>query len=143
MTYPKQRKQSSKLFKKNKTKVRKTKGQNKRTRRFRKQYGGKLNEEQIEYIQKQIKDLGFSDEEIMELLLRLNEISQPLSKQSYPRIPNARIKTVLDSFFANIDVNYQHHPDLKQEVFREGAFRIYNRNKNLEPGTDTEDKDED
>ena len=38
MTYPKQRKQSSKLFKKNKTKVRKTKGQNKRTRRFRKQY---------------------------------------------------------------------------------------------------------
>ena len=56
--YLKQRKRKSKTSKR---KNKKTKRHNKRTRRVRKQYGGKLNDQQMGYIEEQIKDLGFTD----------------------------------------------------------------------------------
>ena len=99
----KQRKQLKVNYLKNKSKVRKTKKtkrQNKRTRRFKKQYGGKLNPEQISFVQDQIKDLGFNEEEKKQINNYFNQISQPLSK-----ILIATGTSLLEEFFLNVNQN--------------------------------------
>ena len=143
MTYPSKQRKQSKLSKKNKIKVRKNNKtkvrKNKRTRRFRKQYGGKLNDQQIKYIQEQIKDLGFSDEERSQLNMFFNKISQHLSKQILEN------QTVLDAFFDNVNENYRRRPNLtpeqKRNVFLGLLSNMYRRFSEKEPDTDDEDDD--
>lgn len=136
MAYPsKQRKQLSKLSKKNKTKATKTK-KTKRTRIFKKQYGGKLNGQQIEYIKHQIEDLGFSNAQKEELIGNFNEISQRLSK------PSSNGKTLLESFFDNLNRNYgqrNQNPAQKREIFLGMLSNMYYNLVEKDPDTDSED----
>jgi hypothetical protein len=138
--HSKQRKQS-KLSKKNKTKIRKNKikvRRNKRTRRFRKQYGGKLNDQQIQYIQEQIKDLGFSEEQRGQVIGYFNKISQHVSKQIQGNT------TVLDAFFDNVNANYRRAnltQEQKRSVFLGLLSQMYYRFSEKDPPTDDEDDD--
>jgi hypothetical protein len=116
---------------------------NNKTRRFRKQYGGKLNEEQILLIKHQIQELGFTDAQKEELIDYLNKISQPLSQQSHPKI-NPRtgyINTLLDDFFKIIEQNYTSDstPEEKKEIFLDRFRDIYHRYSDAESKTDHED----
>jgi len=99
-----------------------------------------LNEQQIRYIKEQLKDLDYSEEDINTFIGYFNEISQHLSKQSFPRD-----KTVLDSFFENVNANYQRisNPTLEQkrEIFRGLFSAMYYRFHDNEPNTDVEDND--
>ena len=134
-----------KVSKKTKRKVstKQKKRINKKTRRFRKQYGGKLNDEQITFIKSQIQDLGFTDAQKEELLGYFNQISQHLSKQSLqginPRTGN--VNTLLDEFFKNVEQNYRSDstPEEKKEVFLQGFRYVYFAKKDADPDTDNED----
>ena len=133
--YVKKRKSKTSKRKKTKRKLR----QNKKTRKFKKQYGGRLNEQQIIQIKKQLKALNFSEEDIKDYIYYFNEISQPLSKPLRSN-PN---KTLLDTFFENLKANYQHNPRLtqeeKQDIFIGLLSRIHNKYSQEEPDTDDED----
>ena len=84
---------------KNKTKVRKA-NKTKRTRRFRKYYGGGLIEPQKKYI----TGLGFSIEEENEIINDLNNFSSFLSSKKHPRTNNSiNVETVLNNFFENVN----------------------------------------
>ena len=98
-----------------------------------------MNKQQIKFIEDHLKDLGFSDEKIMELISNFNEIAQPLSKQS-TRNPSTKTQTVLDSFFENIRANYRRNPTQKRDVFSYGSERICDLNEN-KCDTDSEDDD--
>lgn len=109
----------------------------KRTRRFRKQYGGRLNEQQIEYIQEQIKDIGFTDAEKIEIMGYFHEISQHVSKQSVPSH-----KTVLETFFDNVNSNVRTSPGQKRRIFL-GLLNFMYRVGVGKSDTDHEDEDDD
>jgi hypothetical protein len=128
----KKRKQLSKLSKKNKTKLRKAK-KTKRTRRFRKQYGGDLSttqEEYIEYIEKQIEDLEFTDTEKKKVIGYFNDISSHMSKTI--SLGN-KSSTVIVEFFKNVNSKYQQDSNLtdedKQEILLYELFVIWDKYK--------------
>jgi len=97
-----------------------------------------LNEQQITYIKQHLRDIGYSEENINTFIGYFNEISQQLSKQSYPRN-----KTVLDSFFDNVNANYRGIADSqrKRDIFRGAFSALYYRYHDNEPDTDVEDND--
>jgi hypothetical protein len=138
--YLKQRKRKSKTSKrKNKKTKRHNKRHNKRTRRVRKQYGGKLNDQQMAYIEEQIKDLGFSDEQKTQVIKYFNEISQHASKQTYP----GTNETVLETFFDNVNSTYRRNqtPEQKRDVFLGLLSGMYYNVIDKDPETDVEDED--
>ena len=138
----KKRKQLSKSSKKNKTKLRKAKKTN-RTRRFRKQYGGDLSKPQKEYIEKEIKDLGFSEVQKGAIFKLFDAILSHLSKTL--ELGN-KSSTVLKEFFKNVNSNYERYSNLtvedKQDILLGGLFRLYGKYKDEDPVTDKEDDDD-
>jgi len=130
----KKRKQLSKSSKKNKTK---------RTRRFRKQYGGDLSKPQKKYIEKEIKDLHFTEAQKKKIFWFFNEISSHLSKTL--KLGN-KSSTVLKEFFKNVNSNYERYSNLtvedKQDILLGGLFRLYDKYKDEDPVTDKEDDDD-
>jgi len=138
----KKRKQLSKSSKKNKTKLRKAKKTN-RTRRFRKQYGGDLSKPQKKYIEKEIKDLGFTEVQKGAIFKLFDAISSHLSKTL--ELGN-KSSTVLKEFFKNVNSNYERYSNLtvedKQDILLGGLFRLYGKYKDEDPVTDKEDDDD-
>uniref|UniRef100_A0A6C0E7B6 Uncharacterized protein n=1 Tax=viral metagenome TaxID=1070528 RepID=A0A6C0E7B6_9ZZZZ len=122
----KKRKQLSKSSKKNKTKLRKAKKTN-RTRRFRKQYGGNLDQSQKEYIEDQIKDLEFTEAQKRTIFRYFDIISSHVSKESSTNYTNDG-STVLHDFFVNVKSNYGRNitVEAKREIFLVGLFEMYN-----------------
>jgi hypothetical protein len=137
----KKRKQLSKSSKKNKTKLRKAKKTN-RTRRFRKQYGGDLSKPQKKYIEKEIKDLGFTEVQKGAIFKLFDAISSHVSKTL--KLGN-KSSTVLKEFFKNVNSNYERYDNLtvedKQDILLGGLFRLYHGHKDEDPVTDKEDDD--
>lgn len=126
---------------KNKSKVRKTKRQNKRTRRFRNYLGGKLNPKQLAFIQGKIADLDldFNEEEKMEINDYFNQISQPLSKKlAASRTP------LLEEFFINVDRNCKRKQKKKRkEIFLGMLSNMYFHHSGNEGESDKEDDEDD
>jgi len=97
-----------------------------------------LSKPQKEYIEEQIKDLGYNDNEKEEVIGYFNDISSYVSKT----LPSGN--TVLEEFFNDVNLNYQEYinPNIEEKrvILLSMLSIMYYSVINKDPDTDEEDE---